>query len=305
MCKPLVPRGRAACAVNDLAVTVEGRTEITTPSPQTLNGPAIVTGAGRGIGRAIAVALAEAGFSIAALARSGDELRQTTAELRRRGVPALGIACDVRDSRATAAAIDEAEAELGPIAALVNNAGTGRALGPLWEVDEEEWWGDVETTLRGAFNACRAVIPGFLERRAGRIVNVSSYVAVRPSPYQSGYAAGKAALLSLSEALAASLASHGIAVFAFTPGYVQTALTRHIAESEEGRKWLPEVGTGRVLQAEEGANIVAALVSGRADALSGRFIHALDDLDQMLRRSEEIEREDYYAPRLRRLPPDP
>jgi NAD(P)-dependent dehydrogenase (short-subunit alcohol dehydrogenase family) len=268
------------------------------------NGTAVVTGAGRGIGRAIAVALADAGFSVAALARSADEVEQTAGEAARRGAPALGIACDVRDAAATASAIECAETELGPVTALVNNAGTGRAVGPLWEADEEEWWGDVETTLRGAFNTCRAVIPGMLAGRAGRIVNVSSYVAVRPAPYQTGYAAGKAALLSLTESLAASLAPHGIAVFAFTPGYVETAMTRHMKDSPEGRRWLPEVGTGRVLTAEQGAGMVAELLSGRADALGGRFLHALDDLDELLRRGEEIERLDCYVPRLRRLPPD-
>src|SRR4029079_1132044 len=98
---------------------------------------------------------------------------------------------------AVARAVAGAEAALGPATVLVNNAGTGLALGPLWEVDADDWWTDVETTLRGAFNLCRAVLPGMIERGTGRIVNVTSYVAVRPAPYQTGYAAGKAALLNL------------------------------------------------------------------------------------------------------------
>jgi NAD(P)-dependent dehydrogenase (short-subunit alcohol dehydrogenase family) len=265
---------------------------------------AVVTGGGRGVGRAIALALAEAGFAVAVLARSQPELDETRQAIVDRGARGLAFACDVRDRAAVADAVGQATHELGPVTALVNNAGTGLALGPLWQVDADEWWTDVETTLRGAFNACRAVIPGMIDRREGRIVNVSSYVAVRPSPYQTGYACGKAALLSLTESLAASLAPHGIKVFAMTPGFVRTALTQRILETPEGREWLPDVGTGRVLAAEDGGKLAVALASGQADALNGRFVHALDDVDDMLRRLDEIEASDYYAPRLRRLPPE-
>lgn len=263
---------------------------------------AVVTGGGRGIGRAIALALAEAGFAVAVLSRSQQELDETRQAIVDRGARGLAVSCDVRDGAAIADAVGQTTHELGPVTVLVNNAGTGLALGPLWQVDADEWWTDVETTLRGAFNACRAVIPGMIERREGRIVNVSSYVAVRPSPYQTGYACGKAALLSLTESLAASLAPHGVKVFAMTPGFVRTELTRRILETPEGREWLPDVGTGRVLTPEEGGKLVVELAGGRADALSGRFVHALDDLNEMLRRLEEIEESDYYAPRLRRLP---
>jgi 3-oxoacyl-[acyl-carrier protein] reductase len=259
---------------------------------------ALVTGGGRGIGRAIALALAEAGFAVAALSRSQPELDDTR-RASDRGL--LTLLCDVRDEAAVVDSVALVTRELGPVTTLVNNAGTELALGPLWEVDADDWWTDVETTLRGAFNLCRAVIPGMIARREGCIVNVSSYVAVRPSPYQTGYACGKAALLSLTESLAASLAPHGVKAFAVTPGFVHTELTRRILETPEGRRWLPEVGTGRVLAPEEGAGLVVALAQGRADALNGRFLHALDDVDELLRRLPEIEAQDLYAPRLRRL----
>jgi len=259
---------------------------------------AIVSGAGRGVGRAIAVALSHAGFSVALLARSQEELDDADAEI---GAAVFTSACDVRDGDAVARAVASAEAALGPATVLVNNAGTGLALGPLWEVDADDWWTDVETTLRGAFNLCRAVLPGMIERGTGRIVNVTSYVAVRPAPYQTGYAAGKAALLNLTESLAASLAAHGVHVFAMTPGYVRTQLTERIAETDAGRTWLPEVGQGRVLEAEDGARLVVRLAQGDADVLNGRFFHALDDLDDILRRRDEVETDDLYVPRLRRL----
>ena len=93
--------------------------------------------------------------------------------------------------------------ELGPVDVLVNNAGTLAAIAPLAEADADDWWLDVETSVRGAFNCTRAVLPGMLERGRGTIVNVSSYAAIRPSPNTSGYAAAKAALLNLTETLAA------------------------------------------------------------------------------------------------------
>lgn len=259
---------------------------------------AVVTGGGRGIGRAIAVALAEAGYAIAVLARSSGDLEETRRVLEQAGAATVTIQADVRDLAAVQDAVERTEAELGPVSFLVNNAGTGRAIGPMWEVDPGDWWTDVETSLRGTFNGCRAVIPRMLARTAGRIVNISSYAAVRPAPYQTGYAAAKAALLSLTESLAASLAPHGIAVFAVTPGYVETEMTRHMRESG----WVAELGTRRVLRAEEGARLVAAIASGRLDALSGRFLHALDDVDVLLGRLDEIERDDLYVARLRRLP---
>jgi len=259
---------------------------------------AVVSGAGRGVGRAIAVALADAGFGVALLARSEAELDDAAREI---GGSVCTAACDVRDGPAVARAVASAEEALGPVTVLVNNAGTGLALGPLWEVDADDWWTDVETTLRGAFNLCREVVPGMIERGSGRIVNVTSYVAVRPSPYQTGYAAGKAALLNLTESLAASLAPHGVHVFAMTPGYVRTKLTERIADTDAGRTWLPEVGQGRVLEAEDGARLVVRLAQGDADPLNGRFFHALDDLDDVLRRRDEVEAQDLYVPRLRRL----
>jgi 3-oxoacyl-[acyl-carrier protein] reductase len=141
-----------------------------------------------------------------------------------------------------------------------------------------------------------------VERRAGRIVNVVSYSAARPAPYESGYAAGKAALASLTEALATSLAEYGVQAFSVAPGFTSSEMTRHLVESEAGRRWLPEAGTGRVVAAVQSAELIAALALGAADELTGRFLHTLDDLETLLARLDEIRRDDLYALRLRRLP---
>jgi 3-oxoacyl-[acyl-carrier protein] reductase len=263
---------------------------------------AVVTGASRGIGRATALALAEAGFALGLVARSEEALAETKELVEQRGVRAVAVAADVTDGRRVRSAVAAIEEGAGPITVLVNNAGSLRAIGPLWEVDSDDWWLDVRTSLGGAFNFCREVVPRMIERREGRIVNVTSYVAVRPTPYQTGYACGKAALGSLTEALAASLDGHGIRAFGVAPGFTRTDLTDHLTESAVGRRWLPEVGKERVVEAEESARLIALLAAGAADELNGRLLHALDDVDVLLARLPEIRRDDLYAPRLRRLP---
>jgi NAD(P)-dependent dehydrogenase (short-subunit alcohol dehydrogenase family) len=263
---------------------------------------ALVTGASRGIGRATALALADAGFAVGLLARSREALEETRELVAERGVGAACVAVDVTDPDTVERAVAVLEQELGTVEALVNNAGSMRAIGPLWEVDPADWWMDVHTSLGGAFALCRAVVPGMIERRAGRIVNVVSYAAVRPAPFQSGYAAGKAALASLTEALAASLDEHGVQAFSVAPGFTRSEMTRRLTESDEGRRWFPEAGSGRVVEAEDSAKLIVALASGAADELSGRLLHTLDDLETLLARQEEIRRDDLYALRLRRLP---
>jgi NAD(P)-dependent dehydrogenase (short-subunit alcohol dehydrogenase family) len=139
-------------------------------------------------------------------------------------------------------------------------------------------------------------------RGEGRIVNVTSYVAVRPTPYQTGYAAGKAALASLTEGLAAALEGTGVKAFSVAPGFTRTEMTRALVESEAGRRWAPGAGTGRIVEAKRSAELITYLASGAGDELNGRFIHTLDDVGDLLARIDEIRRDDLYAPRLRRLP---
>lgn len=263
---------------------------------------ALVTGASRGIGRATALALADAGFAVGLLARSREALEETSGLVVERGGRAASSVVDVTEPEAVVRAVEMTEEELGPIDTLVNNAGSLRAIGPLWEVDAGDWWSDLYTSLGGAFALCRAVVPGMIERRSGRIVNVVSYSAVRPAPFESGYAAGKAALASLTEALAASLAEHGVQAFSVAPGFTRSEMTRRLTDSDEGQRWLPDAGSGRVVEADQSAELIAVLASGVADELSGRFLHTLDDLETLLDRLEEIRRDDLYALRLRRLP---
>ncbi len=264
---------------------------------------ALVTGASRGIGRATAIALGDAGFAVALVARSGSALEETCSLVEQAGTKAVVAVADVTDAAAVARTVETIERDVGPIDVLVNNAGSLRAIGPLWETDPEDWWSDVMTSLAGAYNCCREVVPRMLAQGGGRIVNVTSYAGTRPAPYQSGYGCAKAALTSLTESLAAELGEHGISVFGVAAGFTATAMTEHLTTSEAGRRWLPEAGRGgRVVDAEQTGRLIADLAGGRADELSGRLLHTLDEVDVLLAAVDEIVRDDLYAPRVRRLP---
>jgi 3-oxoacyl-[acyl-carrier protein] reductase len=263
---------------------------------------AVVTGASRGIGRATALRLSADGFAIAAVARTREGLEETRELVELAGGSAVSIVADVSDRAAAHAAVESIEADTGAIAVLVNNAGSLRAIGPMWEVDHEDWWSDIHSSLGGAFVWCQAAVPRMMARGAGRIVNVTSYAACRPAPYETAYACAKAAVISLTEALAASLEGSGITTFGVAPGFTPTQLTRHLKESGEGRRWLPDVGTSRVSDVDDSAELISLLAGGSADALNGRVLHTLDNVDELLGRLEEIRRDDLYVPRLRRLP---
>ena len=217
---------------------------------------AVVTGGNRGIGKAISEALDDTGYAVTSLSRSeGVDVNRTS---------------DVE--RAIAAA--------GPVDLLVNNAGTLGAIGPTWEVDPEDWRRDLQTSVLGAFICSRVVVPGMIERRRGRIVNVSSGAAKRAYPYGSGYAAGKAALVSFTASLAAETAEHGIAVFAISPGFVWTEMTERLRDAPGPA---PDIGGAVPQDPARAARLVVRLASGEADVLSGRFIDVRDDLDALLK----------------------
>jgi len=258
---------------------------------------AIVTGGGRGVGRAVAESLGARGAAVAVAARTRAEVEAVAAALPR----ALAVPTDVTRADQVEALVARTLAELGPPSLLVAGAGTWGHVGPAWEGDAEAWWRDVEVALRGAYLCARAVLPGMVERGAGRIVVVSSYAANVPRPWSSGYASGRAALLRLVDSLAGEVAASGIAVFAVTPGFVRTDLVESVVRSEAGRRYLPELGERTdALAPELAGELVAELATGRADALSGRFLHVLDDLDDLIARADEIRSDDVYALRFRR-----
>jgi NAD(P)-dependent dehydrogenase (short-subunit alcohol dehydrogenase family) len=178
---------------------------------------ALVTGAGRGIGRAIALALGDAGAAVAVCARSEDEVTGVAGEIEGHGGHALAIRCDVTDRQEVAGMAAAAEDAIGPVDLLVNNVGRFGPVGPLAATDPDNWWQTLEVNLRGPLYCTRAVLPGMLTRRHGRIVNVSSGVGLTAIPMLSAYVVSKTALYRLSENLAAETRGHGVMVFRNRP----------------------------------------------------------------------------------------
>jgi 3-oxoacyl-[acyl-carrier protein] reductase len=245
---------------------------------------ALVTGGGRGIGRRVALELAEAGASVAVAARSAGEVEETAA-----AAGGLAIECDVSDRGSVEAAVARVEAELGPVDLLVANAGTSVDEKNAWELEPADWWRVFEVNVFGVYLSCRAVIPGMIERGRGRIVNVASGAAYLPGSTSTAYSASKAAVHRFSETLAGQLEPHGIPVFSISPGLVRTAMTDDFPDDAP---WTPP---------ELAPRLVLALASGRLDALAGRYLHAEhDDVDDLAARAEEIVADDLNSIRLRR-----
>ncbi len=242
---------------------------------------AAVTGGGRGIGRAIAQTLAAAGATVAVLSRSPSELAESVALIAQAGGKARAFPLGVLDSGAVAEAIGEIGRVLGPLDLLVNNAGDGGPIGPLEQSDPALWWHTQEVNVRGPMLCTHAVLAGMIERRRGRIINVSSGAAELNTPYFSSYIVSKAALNKMTELLAVETKQYGIAMFAISPGPVRTAMSEALLKSEEAAKWMPwfrPMFAERAVPPERAAELCLTLASGQADALTGKFLSITDDL---------------------------
>jgi NAD(P)-dependent dehydrogenase (short-subunit alcohol dehydrogenase family) len=268
---------------------------------------ALVTGGGRGLGRAFALALAAAGAQVAVMARTETQLAETVQMIERAGGCAMAIPGDVSVPKAVAHVVTTAEQQLGPVDILVNNAGfhVPGSLGYDWEVDPEAWWHTFEINLRGPFLCARAVLPGMIQRQRGRIVNVSSGAAVNANPLMDALSVSKAALTHWTRCLAIGTQAHRIAVFAFAPGSVRTPGREYLATAPEvskeiGDRFRAGFSRGEDIPIERPAQMLLFLVSGRADALSGRYINAnRDNAEELVRRAEEIQRDDLHILALR------
>jgi 3-oxoacyl-[acyl-carrier protein] reductase len=250
---------------------------------ESLAGVALVTGGGRGIGADVARELAACGMRVAVTARSADQVEAVAAE-----TGGLALTGDASKRDEVESWVARVEAELGPIDLLVANAGVGLREEQAWEVDPDEWWHVLEINVRGPYLACRAVLPSMLERGAGRIVITGSGASYLPGSTGTAYAASKAAVGRFGETLANQLGGR-VPVFVISPGLVQTAMT---SEFPRDLPWTPP---------ELAPRLVAALASGRFDALAGRYIHAEHDpVDALEGRIERILAEDLNAIRLRR-----
>jgi 3-oxoacyl-[acyl-carrier protein] reductase len=251
--------------------------------PSDLEGVALVTGAGRGIGADIARELAAAGMRVAVSARTRPQVDAVANE-----IDGVAIEGDVSKQRDVERMVAETERQLGPIDLLVANAGIGLREREAWEMDPTEWWQILEVNVLGVYLACRAVIPGMLERGRGRIVITGSGAAYLPGTTQTAYAASKAAVVRFGETLASQLEGR-IPAFPISPGLVRTEMTSRFPDD---LPWTPP---------ECAPRLVRELASGRFDRLSGRYLHAEHDPpDELEQRIEQILADDLNAIRLRR-----
>ena len=239
---------------------------------------ALVTGASRGIGRAVALGLARAGLDVALLARDADRLAEVAAEVRGLGRVALALPGDVTDAGVVADAVQRAEASvadggLGSVDLLVNNAGRIDAEVPLWEADADEWWSVIETNVRGPFLLARHVVPGMLSRGGGRVVDLNSGAGSHDNADASAYNLSKTALMRLGAGLHLAGHDRGLRVLELAPGVVRTDMTGSMRAHEGRTEWTP---------VERTVDLVAAFAAGELDACSGWFVRASHDTPESL-----------------------
>jgi NAD(P)-dependent dehydrogenase (short-subunit alcohol dehydrogenase family) len=266
---------------------------------------ALVSGGGGVIGRAACRMLADFGARVAAFDIRKPDVDETARLIGEAGGHSIAIAGDATDGAAVDRAVSITESKLGKITLLANIAGGSVTWSPTWETDRDAWWGDVELNLKSAFLLCHRVLPGMVERGAGRIVNTASAAATAKWELSSAYTSSKAGLIRLSEDLATELQSTGVCVFSIHPGGVLPRPDR----VPEMPKWMDESMQRKMLATlvdppELPARLIAELASGRADALSGCYISAKEDLDELIERADELAGNDNYRLRLS-LPANP
>ena len=243
---------------------------------------AILTGAGRGIGRAIALALAGKGASVVVVSRTLSEIEETATQVQALGGRAVAIQADVASQADVARMVDQTVQAFGTVDILVNNAGVQGPIGPLVENDAEGWIRTVMVNLVGTFLCCQAVLPVMIQQRRGKIINLSGGGATGPRPNFSAYGASKAAVVRLTETLAEEVKPYNIQVNAIAPGAAATRMQKEIVAAGDaaGEQALAEAQ--RVLETrgtplDRPAALAVFLASDESDGLTGRLIAVAHD----------------------------
>jgi 3-oxoacyl-[acyl-carrier protein] reductase len=232
---------------------------------------ALITGGTRGIGKAIALALAGAGATVVATATSDDGASSIQRYLDEAKLRGAGIKLDVTDSAAIDAAVADVAQRFGDIVILINNAGITRD-NLLLRMKDEEWEKLMDTNLKAAFRLSKAVLRGMMKARYGRIINIGSVVGSSGNAGQANYAAAKAALVGFTKSLAQEIGSRNITVNCVAPGFIDTDMTRALAETQR-EKLLERIPLGRLGSPDEVAHAVTFLASREAGYITGATLH--------------------------------
>ncbi len=242
---------------------------------------AIVTGGGTGTGQAIAIALATAGATVAVISRSPEHLNKTVELIKEKGGRGYAFPADVTDRPTVERTIKQIENQFGRVDLLVNSAATNSPLGPIWEVDPEQWWRCESINLQGPFLCIHAVMPGMIKHGRGRIINISSGSYDISLPYLSAYFVSKCGLTKLTEILAIEAQEYGISVFAIEPGIVKNTTLNDNCLTEEAQKYMPWFKDRYDADAQNPDEVIKRilyLAAGKADQLTGQYIGHLDNI---------------------------
>ena len=244
---------------------------------------ALITGGGRGIGRAVAFAFAREGALISVVARTEKEVARVAAELKAEcGVDAMHAICDVSDKESIARAFSEVERGLGSVDILVNNAGIAESA-PLVKTNDDLWQRHLAVNLSGTFYCMRAALPAMIERGWGRVINIASIAGKTGAPYISAYTASKHGVLGLTKTAALEVATKGVTVNAICPGYVDTEMTTRAVENIEARTGKSAADSldvlkrmspqNRLITSEEVAALALLLAGEEGRGINGQAIN--------------------------------
>ncbi len=266
---------------------------------------AIVTGAGRGIGKAIALAFAREGASVVVVSRTLTEVTETAGELQALGCRAVPMKVDVSAREEVENMVSSVMQRFEKLDILVNNAGVQSPIGLVTENDPDQWLKTVTINLGGTFLCSRAVLPVMMKRRRGKIINLSGGGATSPRPYFTAYAVSKTAVVRFTETLAEEVKEYGIQVNAIAPGAVNTRMLEEVIAAGEMAGDRALDGVKRQIETggtppEKAAALAVFLASDESDGLSGRLISAVwDDWEGMAAQVQEIMTSELYT--LRRV----